>query len=165
METHESDKELERSPGESALDRIPVRDLRPEDLDRMVQIDRAITGTDRRGYYKQRLATALQESGVRVSLAAEIDGTLAGFVLGRLYYGEYGHTDTFATIDTIGVDPGFRGRGVGHALLQQLTRNLRALHVECIQTEVDWQQWDLMRFLQEVGFRPVPRLSLELALS
>jgi hypothetical protein len=34
-----------------------------------------------------------------VSLAAEIDGLVVGFVIGRVYHGEYGHMDTFA-VDT-----------------------------------------------------------------
>jgi hypothetical protein len=37
-----------------------------------------------------------------VSLAAEIDGLVVGFVIGRVYHGEYGHMDTFA-VDTFRV--------------------------------------------------------------
>lgn len=162
--TREHDLELGLAPGETPLDGIAVRDLRQEDIDRIVRIDRDATGLDRRGYYERRLETALQESGVRVSLAAEVDGLLTGFVIGRVYYGEYGRADAFATIDSIGVDPAFRGRGVGRALLEQLVRNLRGLRVERIQTEVDWDQWDLLRFLHDVGFQPAPRFALEMDL-
>jgi ribosomal protein S18 acetylase RimI-like enzyme len=147
-----------------AEETVCVRELRQTDIDRLVTIDRHATGSDRRGYYEKRLQTALEESGIRVSLAAEVDGSLIGFVIGRVYHGEYGHTESFATIDSIGVDPAFRKRGVGHALLTQLRRNLGALRVESIQTEVEWDQWELLRFLQDVGFRPAPRLALELTL-
>ncbi len=60
------------------------------------------------------------------------------------------------------MDPGFRGQGVGHALLRQLLTNLRALRIESVQTEVDWNDWDLLRFLESTGFTPAPRLALEL---
>lgn len=145
-------------------EQITVRELRADDLDRLVRIDSQATGQDRRGYYEKRLRTALEESGIRVSLAAEVDGTVVGYVIGRVYHGEYGHTESFATIDTIGVSPRFRHRGIGHALLSQLRRNLSALRIERVQTEVEWDQWELLRFLQHVGFRPAPRLALELPL-
>ncbi len=135
-----------------------------QDLDDMVRIDRHETGQERRGYYRRRLKTVLEESGIRVSLAAEIDGLFVGFVLGRVYHGEFGHTDSFASLDSIGVDPGFRSQGVGHALLHQLLTNLRALHIESLQTEVDWDDWDLLRFFKRTGFEPAPRLSLEMRL-
>lgn len=162
---HRDDLDLDLPPGASPADAVTVRELRAGDLDRLIAIDRHSTGADRRGYYEQRLKTALQESGVRVSLAAEVDGVLVGFVLGRVYHGEYGRTDTFATIDTIGVDPTNRGHGVGRAMLEQLVRNLRGLRVERVQTEVEWAQWELLRFLHDVGFVPAPRMSLELKLS
>lgn len=158
------DLDLDLEPGTLATDGVLVRDLREGDLDRLVRIDRHATGADRRGYYEKRLQTALQESGIKVSLAAEVDGTVVGFVIGRVYHGEYGRTDTFATIDSIGVDPASRGQGVGRALMEQLVRNLRGLRVERVQTEVDWDQWDLLRFLHDVGFQPAPRMSLELTL-
>jgi hypothetical protein len=85
--------DLDLKPGESPTDGITVRELRA---------DRDATGEDRRGYYEQRIETALRESGIRVSLAAEIDGLVVGFVIGRVYHGEYGHMDTFA-VDTFRV--------------------------------------------------------------
>ena len=36
--------------------------------------------------------------------------------------------------------------------------------LERIQTEVEWDDWNLLRFLQHIGFRPGSRLSLELPL-
>lgn len=143
---------------------VTVRELVPEDLDRLVRIDRHATGHDRRDFYAKRLQMALQETGIRVSLAAEVDGTLVGFVLGRVFHGEYGRTESLATIDSIGVDPAFRTQGIGHALLEQLRRNLTALRIERVETTVDWDQWELLRFLQGIGFRPAPRLALELPL-
>ena len=46
----------------------------PRDLAEIVRIDRAITGRDRSAYIGRKLAEAMTESGVRVSLAARLDG-------------------------------------------------------------------------------------------
>ena len=54
---------------------------------------------------------------------------------------------------------------VARALLDQLVHNLRGLRVERIQTEVEWDQWDLLGFLRDVGFRPAPRIALEYPLA
>jgi len=67
-----------------------------------------------------------------------------------------------AVLDTIGVDPAFRGRGVGAALLEQLVRNLRGLNIDTVRTEVDWEGFDLLGFLARQGFKPAPRLCLDL---
>lgn len=166
MDPHELDNvDLDLKPGENPTEGITVRELRTNDLKRLVRIDRAATGEDRLGYYEKRIETALRESGIRVSLAAEIDGLVVGFVIGRVYHGEYGHMDTFATIDSIGVDPEFRGRHVARALLDQLIHNLRGLRVERIQTDVEWDQGDLLGFLRNIGFRPAPRIALEYPLA
>jgi hypothetical protein len=39
--------------------------------------------------------------------------------------------------------------------------NLSALGIERLQTQVEWDQIDLIHFFQRSGFRPAPRLCLE----
>ncbi len=62
------------------------------------------------------------------------------------------------------VDPAVRGHGVGTALFDQLARNLRALGIHRLRTEVGWDEHELNRFLGHRGFVPAPRLVLELPL-
>lgn len=162
--TSRNDSDLDRPPGEDPTDSIVVREITAADLDAIARIDRHASGRDRRQYFEQRLSSALKDTGVRVSLAAEVDGSVTGFVVGRVYYGEYGRCEPIATIDTMGVAPHFQRQGVAHALMRQLGQNLRGLRVERIQTVVEWDQWDLLEFLAQEGFRPAPRLCLELAL-
>jgi ribosomal protein S18 acetylase RimI-like enzyme len=145
-------------------DAVLVRNLRADDLDAMVRIDRAITGHARRGYYEIKMKEALAPGTMRISLAAEEDGRLAGFMLGSLYYGEFGLPEPSAVLDTIAVDPQLRGRRIGKALLRQLVTNLRALGIDKIRTEVEWDQFELMGFLASRGFAPARRLCLDLDL-
>lgn len=150
-------------PGVLATDAVLVRDLRPEDLDAVVRIDAQRSGRSRREYYQRKLEEA-RAARPRISLAAELDGHLVGFLLGRLYYGEFGLPEPTAMIDSLGVDPACAGKQVGRALMSQLRQNLRALSIESIRTEVEWDAHDLLAFLARQGFRPAPRLCLELRL-
>jgi predicted N-acetyltransferase YhbS len=145
-------------------DRFPVRSLREGDLDAIVRIDKKLTGRDRRDYFEAKLREAMSETGVRISLVAEIDGHLAGFVMARVDYGEFGRAEPGAVIDTIGVDPGHGHHRIGTALLSQLLANLDSLHVERVQTRVIWNDFALLGFLERNGFAPAQQLVLAKAI-
>jgi ribosomal protein S18 acetylase RimI-like enzyme len=145
-------------------DRLPVRSMAREDLAALVAIDRRVTGQDRPAYYARKLDEVFSESGVRMSLVADIDGHPAGFIMARVDFGEFGHTEPEAVMDTIGVDPRHSHEGVATALLSQLTANLGALRAESLRTEVSWNRFDLLGFLDRMGFRPHRRLALRLGL-
>jgi len=141
-------------------DRYPVRSLREDDLEAIVRIDEKLTGHDRSGYFKAKLREVMSETGVRVSLVAEVDGRPAGYVMARVDYGDFGRAEPGAVIDTIGVDPGLGHHGVGTALLSQLLANLDSLHVERVQTRVTWNNLSLLGFLDRNGFVPAQQLVL-----
>lgn len=145
-------------------DAVVVRNLRPRDLEPVIDIDSRNVGRRRTEYFRVKLAQALSDTGVQVSLAAEYDGQFAGFLLARVYYGEFGATEQTAVLDTIGVHPGMRGHGVGAALLRQLRQNLLGLGIERLQTEVSWDDQTLLAFFHRSGFRPAARIGLDLDL-
>jgi len=142
-----------------ARDYADVRLLTAKDLDEVVRIDRHITGRDRRAFMQHALDEALRESGVRISLAARIDGILAGFVMARADLGDFGRTEPVAVIDSLGVSPEYAHHGAGHALLQQLFLNLRALRIERVETVVDRMAFELLGFFYDIGFAPGQRLA------
>jgi GNAT superfamily N-acetyltransferase len=153
------EREVER-PLDDELDwtELPVRSMAEGDLPAIVRVDRKITGRDRTAYYQRKASEALRQSGVRVSLVAEVDRQFVGFLMARVDLGEFGRTDPVAVLDTIGVDPAFSGRRAGRAMLEQLLRNLRSLRVERVLTEVEWDDFDLQRFLARTGFARSQRL-------
>ncbi len=141
---------------------VIVRGLRPEDLDAVVAIDAKSTGRRREEYFRIKLRQNLAETGIKVSLAAEADGLFRGFLLARVYYGEFGTLEPVAVLDTLGVHPDTRGLGVGHALMEQLLVNLAGLGVRTLRTEVAWEDTSLIGFFHREQFRPAARLCLEL---
>ncbi len=153
--------DLGREPGTLETDYIEVRNLRPEDLDWVVRIDGQHSGAQRREYYRVKLAEATKDTGVRISLAALVKGEPAGFLMGRLYYGEFGKPEPVAILDSLGVARAFAGQKVAKALMRQLEMNLSGLGIERLETQVEWEQLDLLRFFQRAGFKPAARLCLE----
>jgi predicted N-acetyltransferase YhbS len=140
-------------------DEVPVRSMTEDDLAAVVRVDRHVTGRDRGSYYQRKMSEAIEESGIRVSLVAEVDGHVVGFIMARVDYGAFGQTATTAVIDTIGVDPANKGQMVGMALASQLLANLASLRVETVRTVVNWDDFGLLGFLDRCGFRPSQSLS------
>lgn len=151
--------------GPLARDRIPVRSLAAGDLTALVEIDRRVTGHERVKYFERKLADALTDSDVQVSLVAELDGVPVGFIMARVDLGEFGRVDTTAVLDTIGVHPDYQNKGVGRALISQLLMNLGTLRVENLRTEVDWNDRELLVYLDRCGFRPSQELCFDQSLS
>jgi ribosomal protein S18 acetylase RimI-like enzyme len=141
---------------------IIVRNLREDDLEPIVRIDATTMGRRRIEYYKSKIGAALQESRPRVSLVAEADGMVAGFLMATMQYGEFGRPEPTAVIDSIGVNQEMRHRGVGDALMRQFIQHTRALAVERIRSEVSWNNFALLGFLGHWGFAPGGQLVLEL---
>lgn len=159
---------LERDTAEdlSPLERdaFPTLLLEESDLEGVARIDRRHTGRDRRGFLCRALGEALADSAVRVSLAARIDGSVAGFVMARMDYGDFGRVEPTAVIDTLGVDPLRARQGIGRALLSQLLLNLHGLGVERLETVVAAGDKALAAFFYDTGFRPSERLAFVKAL-
>lgn len=149
---------------EPPRDRFLVRNLRPQDLDAAIALDARIVGRRRDEFFRLKLKQALADTGIAVSLGAEEDRQLVGVLLARVYYGEFGVMERVAVLDLLDVHPDFRGRHVGAALLDQLRANLLGLGIRTLQTEVAWDNTELIAFFQREGFRPAPRLCLDLDL-
>jgi len=139
--------------------RCDVRAMRPEDLPQIVRIDREITGRDRKAYIAGKLDEAMDDSAIRVSLAARLDDAIVGYLMARADLGDFGRTEPVAVLDTIGVDPAYRHRGVGHALVSQLFVNLGALQIDRVETVVAPTDLALLGFLYDCGFKPSKRLA------
>jgi len=140
---------------------VQIRTMTQDDIERVVGIDAEWSQQRRPNYFALQIKRAREASSLHISLVAEVDAIVVGFAVGTVYYGEFGLLETSATIDAIGVQKRFRGRSVGRALLRQLRLNLAALRVTTVRTEVSWDDFELLGFLQREGFKPATRLCLE----
>lgn len=135
-----------------------VRPMHKADLPQIVRIDREITGRDRGDYIAGKLGEAMDDSAIRVSLTARLDDAIVGYAMARADLGDFGRTEPVAVLDTIGIDPAYRNRGVGRALLSQLFVNLGALQIDGVETVVAADDLELLGFLYHRGFKPSKRL-------
>lgn len=143
---------------------VVVRNLRPADLEAVIQLDAKNVGRRRDEFFKLKLKQALTDTGIRVSLAADLDGMFVGFLLAQVFYGEFGVTERVAVMDVIDVHPDFRGHHVARALLGQLRTNLLGLGIRVLRTEVGWESTDLLAFFRREGFVMAQRVCLDLDL-
>lgn len=152
-------------PGALARDIVCCRSLLRDDLAALIRIDRWVMGRERRAYYERKVREVLEESGIRVSLAAEMQGQVVGFIMARADFGEFDRMEPTAVLDTLAVDPGFGYRMVGTALLSQLLANLTTLRLEIIRTEVGMDRFDILHFLMKNGFHASQELAFSLRLN
>jgi len=139
------------------------RPLKQEDFKAVVQIDEAVFGRARPEYYETKFIRALDEKErVALSLVAEIDGQVVGFVMCELYVGQYGIPTTTATLDTIGIHPDYQGQGIAGQLMDEFVGQLRKVGVNKINTLTNWNDWQLIRFFSTRGFVPAKTINLEL---
>jgi len=135
---------------------IKIRLMTIDDFDAVVGIDEKILKASRLQYYEMKFDKLFKSKEfLPTSLVAELeDGTVVGFVMGELYIGEYGISQAGATIDTIGVDPHYRRKGIGEQLIDEFMDHLRELGVKKISTLVDRNDPKLIHFFSANQFSP-----------
>ena len=140
---------------------IAVRPVEASDLDAIVRIDEKLGGQTRKEYWQQRLEIAALRPPW-MSLVAETDGRVVGFLFGWVGQSEFGIAERTAWLDLIGVDPAYRSRGVGRALVDRFVgsgRELRA--VQKVATLIDLGQADVREFFLRLGFRHGTMIHME----
>jgi ribosomal protein S18 acetylase RimI-like enzyme len=142
---------------------INIRLMKSEDMDAVIRIDEKIIKSSRPEYYEMKFEKLFNSKDyLPASLVAETeDGTLAGFVMGEIYMGEYGIFQEEATLDTIGVDPDYQHRGIGEQLINEFMDHLKKVGVRKVHTLVDWNDSRLIHFFSTNQFSPSKTINLE----
>lgn len=139
-----------------------MRVLKKGDIDGIVAIDTKVTNQNRREYYARKIDTITDpERSINTSIVAEVDGKVVGFIMGDVYFGEFGIPETSATIDTLGVDPSIQNKGLASELLDQFMMNMKAAGVNKVYTLVNWDDFALEKFFSRHKFVPSKRINLE----
>ena len=142
---------------------IKIRLMKADDFDAVVGIDEKVLNTSRSEYYELKFEMLFKSNDyLPASLVAEKeDGTVVGFVMGRIYMGEYGIFQEEATLDTIGVDPSYQHKGIGEQLINEFIDHLREVGVQKINTLVGWNDSGLINFFSANHFSPSKTINLE----
>jgi len=147
----------------NTLENVNIRSLKKEDLETIVEIDGRVLGDKRRDYWERKLER-VDNRFSQVSLVAEVEGNVVGFILGDVSGWEFGVPNTIGWIDTIGVDPIYQKKGLATALAQELIKKLKTIGVKTIYTLVSWNDWDLLQFFHAMGFTRGDMINLELTI-
>jgi predicted N-acetyltransferase YhbS len=145
----------------NSLENVKIRSLKREDLDAIVEIDEKVLGEYRRDYWERKLEL-MNNKFSQISLVAEMEGKVVGFILGDVSGWEFGVPETIGWIETIGVDPGYQKKGLATSLAHELISNLKVTGVKTIYTLVSWNNWDLLQFFHAMGFTRGDMINLEL---
>ena len=141
---------------------IIVRRMKYDDLDAVVQIDADILGFLRKNYYKNKFEKGMEPNSNLCSLVALENNSVVGFIMGTMYFGEYGFDENSAIIDTIGVSPRYQGFGIAALLYKEFIETISKFDIKKIYTIVDWEDLSLIKFFNSEGFVPSKRLCLEM---
>ncbi len=141
---------------------VAIRAVEVSDLDAIVRIDEKLSGQTRKTFWQTRIETAALRPPW-MSLVAEMDGRIVGFLMGWVSESEFGIVDTTGWIDLIGVDPPYRGRGVAKALVERFVRSGQDLRaISKVATLIDLTQADVRDFFVGLGFRHGPMIQMEM---
>ncbi len=139
-----------------------MRVLRASDMDAIVAIDAAASKEARHDYYARKFDAILNpKHNINASIVCELDGRVVGFIMGDIYFGEYGIPEASATIDTLGVHPDFQNHGIASDMLDQFMMNMKAAGVGKVYTLVNWDDFALEKFFSRHRFAPSKRINLE----
>jgi ribosomal protein S18 acetylase RimI-like enzyme len=131
---------------------IDIRNLARDDLPSIVDIEERVTGIARREYWEKRIEISEAIRPHWASLVAELDGRVVGFLFGRAGEQEFGLPGTVAWIEIVGVDPAYRGRGIGRALLERFRASAEDHGIKTIFTLVESGRTEMKDFFTRLGF-------------
>lgn len=126
-----------------------VRRFRLKDLERVMEIERASFGVDA---YDEMTFLHLYRYCSDLFLVAELEGSVIGYSVTCVESSEgeaYGH------VHSIAVDPRFRKKGVGRALMEETFRMLRERGIRSVVLEVSVENKSGLSFWRSLGFSPV----------
>ncbi len=132
------------------MNKLRIRDLEAGDVEAISRIQAAITKDDELLEFSQQLKNQIGELE-KVSLVAEVEGQVAGFMISQLIFGGFGIKKS-AWINLMGVDPDYMGQGIGRQLAEEMFRVYRENNVKDVYSSVLWDSTDLLSFFKTLGF-------------
>ncbi|RLB10255.1 MAG: GNAT family N-acetyltransferase [Deltaproteobacteria bacterium] len=132
------------------IEGLRIRKMNLEDAKELERIQSLITKSSSKTDFRKIIQQQLNRDK-DVSLVAEINGKVVGYMISYLIYAGFG-IDKSAWIATFGIDPKFMGQGIGKKLAQETFKIYKKLGIKNIYTSVKWDSVDLLSFFKTLGF-------------
>jgi len=142
---------------------VVVRAATAADCLAVTDLDAAITGMPKPGYWQEQFARLDQrrEGERRVILVAIApDQTFLGFAIGEIRAWEFG-SPPCGWVFALEVVPGRREQGVAGALFKAICRHFRSAGVSRVRTMVARDAQELLSFFRSQGMMAGPFIELE----
>jgi GNAT superfamily N-acetyltransferase len=142
---------------------IKIRLLEEKDLHDVLNIYRANTKASEQDAQelKTTVVGAIEFGDALACLAAEIDNTVVGFMVGIPEIRTYGIGKSIGWIKLLGVHPDSKGKGVGRALGNAILEHFSHSGIKQVKTLVDWDDRELIPFFQNLDFDKSKMIVLE----
>lgn len=161
--------DLRQYPFQGGSTQVRVRNADPSDLKAVLAIDGELLDASRRRYLEARVEAALKRPERNCFVVAELGGApdteIVGYLVSTLYHGEFGIDESRGALEAIGVHEDHRGAGTASAMLEAVLNWLHRSNVQYMETLCHWNDWNLLRYFEYVGFRPSARVNLEWRIS
>jgi len=136
---------------ERGAPKIRIRPMEDEDIDSVLTIDRKITGVRRAATYTE-LITGDLGGVLALSIVAEVDGVVQGFILARRVYVVAPPTEV-GLIQILGVDPDYQRRGIATKMVNALLDTCRSKKLNAVRIMINKRDNQLVGLFEHLGFR------------
>jgi len=146
---------------------VKIRPLSLDNIKDIVRIGKHIEGKlgiineERMEYLKEATRYNIERSDPMMSLGAELDENIVGFIIGEIRIWEFGIGEKTGWIRILGVDPDFQRRGIGRKLGEALLEHFERRGIKRVRTMAEWYTGDLISFFKSLGFDMLNMIPLE----
>ena len=146
---------------------VKIRPLSLDNIKDIVRIEKRIEGKlgiineERMEYLKEATRYNIERSDPMLSLGAELDDNIVGFIIGEIRIWEFGIGEKTGWIRILGVDPDFQRRGIGRKLGKALLEHFERRGIKRVRTMAEWYTGDLISFFKSLGFNMLNMIPLE----
>ena len=146
---------------------VKIRPLSLDNIKDIVRIEKRIEGElgiineERMEYLREATRYNIERSDPMMSLGAELDENIVGFIIGEIRIWEFGIGERTGWIRILGVDPDFQRRGIGRKLGEALLEHFERRGITRVRTMAEWYTGDLISFFRSLGFNMLNMIPLE----
>lgn len=153
-----------KRPAAAEPESVAVRRARRRDLDRVIAIDAAVTGIEKRDYWRRVFGRYGDAPGADPQfLVADSGGRVVGFVIGEVRDWEFG-SPPCGWVFAIDVAPEARLAGIGARLLAAVCDGFRRAGVRQVRTLLARDDTLVLSFFRSQGMMAAPLIPLEMDL-